>query len=70
MFDKLFGRKKPPPASRDISALTRGLAVPAAQAVATPATVRSHLGGAPELPAAVEWPVHEGIGLRVAPFEG
>jgi hypothetical protein len=61
MFDKLFGRKKPPPPPpRDVSALTRGLAVPAAQAAATQAAVRSHLGGVPELPAAVEWPAHDG----------
>lgn len=60
MFDKLFGRKKPQPPPRDVSALTHGLAVPAAQAAATQATVRSHLGGAPELPADVEWPAHDG----------
>jgi uncharacterized protein YwqG len=56
----LFGKPKKETASRDLAALTRSLARPAAQLVISDAPSRSWFGGDPALPVGTSWPTYNG----------
>ena len=61
-FERLF-RRTPKEPMRDVAGLTSHLGVPALRLTLADRPVRSHLGGAPGLPAGAAWPSHKGARL-------
>ncbi len=63
MFSRLFGKKKPSPPPRDLSALLRPYVVPALHLCRSDRPTRSFFGGTPTLPEDVTWPTRNGSPL-------
>lgn len=61
-LSRLFGRESPPPVpvGRDVEALAKPLAAPAAHAVHCPEHTSSHLGGSPLATPELVWPSRDG----------